>query len=229
MAAIIIGSVTGGELMPCATLSYNTDGTISGTAKYAYAQTDTPSVIGNTHTDDSRAYCIAYDLEFDEVFQYATLRYQGVWSASAIRVDVQAGLQANPIETHPNFVSTLGGTPASPLNDAIFDTTGVFLGWPAGAPDNLGGVRVYLAVANTYRFTQCTSSAVTLAAALGDLGTIASSISAGGMTVSGTDAFMCQAVTIDFAYVGISTQIYTYSIVWVSTQPPGWNTNIYPP
>ena len=119
--------------------------------------------------------------------------------------------------------------PGSPLNSAIFDSTGVFLGWPDGASLNLGGVRYYLAAANTYRFTQSTTNATTVASALGNVGSIASSISAGGLTVSQSDAFMLQSVTLDYEYVGSATTIYTYSSVWVSTQPPGWNTNIYPP
>ena len=229
MSSIVIGTVTGGVLTPEADLEYNTDGTIVGTATYNFALTDIPSVIGNTHPDDSRAVCIGYTLRFNESFQVATLRFRGVWSSSAVRVDVQAGLQANPIETPPNFVSTLGGMPGSPLNSAIFDSTGVFLGWPAGASLNLGGVRYYLAAANTYRFTQSTTNATTVASALGNVGSIASSISAGGLTVSQSDAFMLQSVTLDYEYVGSATTIYTYSSVWVSTQPPGWNTNIYPP
>lgn len=229
MPAIIVGSVTGGVLAPDAALDYNTDGTITGEAVYNYALTDSVSVIGNAHPDDSRAICIAYSLKYSETFQVATLKYRGVWSTAAVRVDVQAGLQANPIETHPNFVSTLGGTPGSPLNSAIFDTTGVFLGWPAGASLNLGGVRFYLAAANTYRFTSSTTNGSTVASALASVGSIASSISAGGLTVSQTNGFMLQAVTLEFEYVGSATTIYTYSNVWVSTQPPGWNTAIYPP
>lgn len=231
MAAIIIGSVSGGVLQPGASLQYNVDGTISGRARYAYEKSDSVTITGNAHPDDSRAVSVAGTISFDETHQYADLEYRGVWSTSAIAIDVQAGLQSNPIETHPNFVSTLGGTPASPLNSAYFDaTTGAFVGWPAGAAHNLGGVRYYLAASNTYRFTQSTTSATTVATALGNLGSIASSITAGGLTVSQTDGFMSQAVTLDYEYVGVGVQsVYTYSIVWVSTQPPGWNTYIYPP
>lgn len=229
MPAIVIGTVTGGVLAPNAKLVYNADGTISGTAKYTYAVTDTPTVIGNAHPDDSRAVCVGYELEFDEVFQYAVLRYRGVWSTSACQVDVQASLQANPIETHPNFVSTLGGTPGAPLNSAVFDSTGIFQGWPAGAALSLGGVRMYLAAANTYRFTFSTTNAATVASAVASNGQIASSVSAGGLTISQSNGFMLQSVTVDYEFVGGATTIYTYSVVWVSTQPPGWNTNIYPP
>lgn len=230
MSAIIIGSVTGGVLAPGAKLSYNTDGTITGEATYNYATSDTVAPLGNAHPDDSRAICVAYTVEYNETFQVASLQYRGVWSTSAVRVDVQAGLQANPIETHPNFVSTLGGTPSAPLNSAFFDpTTGAFEGWPAGAALNLGGVRFYLAAANTYRFTFSTTNAATVATAVGNIGQVASSVSAGGLTISQSNGFMLQNVLVEYEYVGVSTQIYTYTLVWVSTQPPGWNTNIYPP
>jgi hypothetical protein len=225
---IIIGSVTGGKLTPDAELTYNTDGTITGHAVYCYATTDSPSPIGSAHPDDSRAIGVEYTLRFDEAFQWVTVKYRGVWSTSAVRVDIQAGLQANPIETHPNF-GTLGGTPASPANGAIYDSTGVFLGWPAGAPSNLGGVRFYLAAANTYRFTFATTSDATAASAVANTGAVASSITAGNATFSQTNGFMLQSVTLDYEYVGSSTTIYTISNVWVSTQPPGWNTAIYPP
>lgn len=232
MSAIVIGTfpaASAGYLTPGATVTYNSDGTITGTAKYAYAQTDTPAVIGNTHPDDSRATAVSYTLEFDEVFQYAVIQYRGVWSTSVVRVDVQAALQANPIETHPNFTSTLGGTPSGPLNGAVFDANGVFLGWPAGSALNLGGVRFYLAAANTYRFTAATTSASAVASAVGNIGAVASSVTGGGLTISQSDGFMLQNVTVDYESVGAGVTVYTYSEVWVSTQPPGWNTNIYPP
>ncbi len=48
------------------------------------------------------------------------------------------------LETHPNFASVIGGTPAAPLHNAKFDAeTGAFLGFPADAPDQLGGVSTY--------------------------------------------------------------------------------------
>ena len=228
MANTIIGSYTG-VLMPGATLIYESDGTITGTAKYAYPQGSAVSIIGNIHPDDSRPTCVSELHEYDEVFQYVTGTFRGVWSSSNYRVDVQTGLQANPIETHPNFVSTLGGTPGSPLNGAVFDTNGVFLGWPAGSSLNLGGVRYYLAAANTYRFTAATTSGGTVATAIAATGQIASSISAGGLTVSQANGFMLQNVTVDYQYVGAGVTVYTYTVVWVSTQPPGWNTSIYPP
>ena len=114
------------------------------------------------------------------------------------------------------------------MNDAVFDATGLFQGWPANAPSALGGVRFYLAAANTYRFTFSTTSGSTVATAVSSTGQVASSVSAGGLTISQTNGFMLQSVTDEHEYVGTTT-VYTYSVCWVSTQPPGWNTAIYPP
>jgi hypothetical protein len=228
MSGIVIGSVTGGVLNPGARLDYNSDGSITGTAHYTYAKTDSVSVIENTHPNDSRALAVSFTTEMTETMQEVNITYRGVWSSGVARVDIQAALQASPIETHPNFVSTLGGTPGSPLNDAIFDSSGVFQGWPAGAPDNLGGVRFFLQASNTYRFTYTTSVASDVVTALGNTGNIASSLSGGGLSVSQTDGFMLQNVTAQWEYPGF-IPLMQYTVVWVSTQPPGWNTAIYPP
>ena len=232
MAHTIIGTVTGGVLAPGASLTYESDGTITGSAKYTYAQADSVSPIGNAHPDDSRATCVSYTIDFDEVFQNANLVYRGVWSTSATRVDVQASLSANPIETHPNFVSTLGGTQAGPLNSAVFDANGVFLGWPAGAGHGLGGVRFYLAADCTLRFTASTTVGSTVASVIANNGAISSSVSGGGSTFTTAytfPGFMQQTATVDWQYVGAGNTVYTYTQVYVRTQPPGWNSNIYPP
>lgn len=231
MAHTIIGTLST-TLQPGATLTYESDGTITGSARFSDLQGASPSVIGTQHPDDSRAYCVSYTLEYDECFLYTNAVYRGVWSGSATRVDVQASLSANPIETHPNFVSALGGTPGAPLNGAVFDTNGTFLGWPAGATDGLGGVRYYLAAGCSIRFTTSTTSGSDVASALAAIGSISSSISGGGSTFTTAysyPGFMLQNVTVDWQYLGSAVTIYTYSVVWVMTQPPGWNSNIYPP
>lgn len=234
MGNTIIGSpaLSGGLLLPGASVTYETDGTITAAARYAFTQAASVSIIGNAHPDDSRAVCVSYTAEYDEVFQYANAVYRGVWSGSAARVDVQASLSANPIETHPNFVSTLGGTPSGPLNGAVFDTNGTFLGWPAGAADGLGGVRYYLAAGCSIRVTGSTTSGSTVSSAVAGIGSLSTSVSAGGATFTASytfPGFMLQNVTVDWQYIGSATTIYTYSQIFVQTQPPGWNTNIYPP
>lgn len=56
-----------------------------------------------------------------------------------------------PIDAHPRFASSIGGTHDDPKNNAQFDWdpetetgTKAFLGFPSGAPNNLAGVTKYL-------------------------------------------------------------------------------------
>ena len=95
MSATVIGNATqlaNGILQPNATVTYESDGTITGFARYAYAQSASPAPLGSDHPDDSRATVISFTLEFDESFQYANCQYRGVWSSSACRVPRSVGL-----------------------------------------------------------------------------------------------------------------------------------------
>ena len=109
---------------------------------------------------------------------------------------------------------------------------GAALGFPFLIPSSalgLGGVRYFLVAANTYRFTFSTTSGATVSSAVSSIGALASSVSAGGLTISQSNGFMLQNVTEQHQYVGAGVTVYIYTVCWVSTQPPGWNTNIYPP
>lgn len=62
-----------------------------------------------------------------------------------------------PVESHIDFVSKIGGTPTNPLNGAIYDTTGEFLGFPVINPDDpdvtpsrFAGLRSYLMPQETF-------------------------------------------------------------------------------
>ena len=231
MAHMIIGTLST-TLQPGATLSYESDGTITGIRPLLRPARRVPFC--HRHSASGRLKGLLR-LLYARIRRMLSLHqrvYRGVWSGSATRVDVQASLSANPIETHPNFVSALGGTPGAPLNGAVFDTNGTFLGWPAGATHGLGGVRYYLAAGCSIRFTTSTTSGSDVASALAAIGSISSSISGGGSTFTTAysyPGFMLQNVTVDWQYLGSAVTIYTYSVVWVMTQPPGWNSNIYPP
>lgn len=57
-----------------------------------------------------------------------------------------------PIEAHPLFTSTLGGTPASPLNGAIFDaTTGQFIAFDSTS--QFAGIQSFIAPQEMYTFS----------------------------------------------------------------------------
>lgn len=75
-----------------------------------------------------------------------------------IHIEGASTASAEPIETHPNFTSQLGGSQGSPLNGAQFDDTGKFLGFSTNTQNTrvtseepLAGVRSYLAPKDTAR------------------------------------------------------------------------------
>lgn len=77
---------------------------------------------------------------------------------SAQNVSVDFTTSQEPVESHPDFVSSIGGSPDAPLHGAFFDsTTGEFLGFPVIDPDDPGalpsrfaGVRSYLMPQETF-------------------------------------------------------------------------------
>lgn len=72
-----------------------------------------------------------------------TLSYIGITSdPTPMFIEHPGGSGQEPIETHPDF-ATLAGTPASPLNGAIFDEDGRFLGF-ADPENKLAGVTSYI-------------------------------------------------------------------------------------
>lgn len=79
---------------------------------------------------------------------------------TAQNISVDFTTSQEPIESHIDFVSDIGGTPTTPLHGAFFDaTTGEFLGFPVVDPDEpsatpsrFAGVRSYLMPQQTFTF-----------------------------------------------------------------------------
>jgi len=73
-------------------------------------------------------------------------------------ISVDFTTSQEPVESHPDFTTDIGGTPTTPLHGAFFDaTTGEFLGFPVVDPDELtatpsrfAGVRSYLMPQETF-------------------------------------------------------------------------------
>jgi len=94
------------------------------------------------------------------------LHYEGKDTAFAssdtvLDISVDFTTSQEPIESHPNFVTQIGGTPTDPLHGAFFDaTTGEFLGFPVVDPDEteqlpsrFAGLRSYLMPQETFTST----------------------------------------------------------------------------
>lgn len=158
------GSLSGLIIQPGRQLVYKLDGTISGQVRYRCDAAAAPSLLpqkGSPHPDNSRVQC------FNSVM---TVTENGL----AEIVSDYLGLQSDPtppvidflgntgeeaLETHPDFVSKIGGTPDAPLNEAKFDEeTGEFLGFPVDASEDLGGVRGFLSPTSTVRVTFFTAN-----------------------------------------------------------------------
>lgn len=79
---------------------------------------------------------------------------------TSLDISVDFTTSQEPIESHPDFSKTIGGTPKVPLNGAFFDsTTGEFLGFPVVNPDDAGqspsffaGVKSYLMPQETFTY-----------------------------------------------------------------------------
>src|SRR5229473_6902448 len=83
--------------------------------------------------------------------------------------EVVAGTSEAPIETHPKFVSDIGGSKLSPIagSGAIFDENGKFLGFAADSP--FAGIDSYLYPSTTYRRTFSTSGRPTSLSGVGKI------------------------------------------------------------
>lgn len=154
-------SASGLTRQPGSKIKEKQDGSLEGLLLLegdAFMRAQRPRV-GSRHPDDPRAIC--YDVETESLKSgkiRVTAAYIGVtadptpWFQSG-----SASLNSEPIATHPDFVSTLGGTKSDAKNLAIFDPeTGEFLAFPADAPNELGGVENYLVPSVVYRFTRWT-------------------------------------------------------------------------
>lgn len=77
---------------------------------------------------------------------------------TSLDLSVDFTTSQEPIESHPDFVSKIGGDPTTPLHGAFFDaTTGEFLGFPVvdpsepeSLPSRFAGLRSYLMPQETF-------------------------------------------------------------------------------
>jgi hypothetical protein len=96
------------------------------------------------------------EIEFDPVFATLHCVYRGFFFGGDTNepiYELTDTATAQPIDTHPQFVATLGGTAASPKAGAVFDSSGRFLGFTPNAHNNLGGIRSWLAPSLIWRAT----------------------------------------------------------------------------
>jgi len=146
---------------PGSKLRYKQDGSIEGVLILEGDRTfrSLAPGIDSSHPDDSRALC--YDVEIEDLKSdkiRAIASYIGVASDPTPWFKAgQGSLDKESLLTHPKFVSEMAGTPDAPLNSAKFDPeTGEFLGFPADAGNNLGGMDSWFVPSVVWTFTRWT-------------------------------------------------------------------------
>lgn len=132
-----------------------------------------------------------------------------------------------PIETHANFRSAIGGKPGSALHGAEFDSsTGEFIGFTGKTTpfandterDEWQGIRSYLAPGAVWRKTQVTATRPNDIADVGDVDT-----PEGSPPAIGTGR--------NWLYKGLTYEqkglTHTVRKEWLLSGRRGWNTTIY--
>lgn len=119
-----------------------------------------------------------------------------------------------PIETHPRFVSHIGGTAAAPLNSAKFDSDGVFKGFAAGSA--FAGIESYVIPSTIYRRT---NPSHIRPLSLGSVGTIVDP-GIGGGSAGANWLYTSKTWRRDGG-------VYDVTEEYMLSGPGGWNTTIY--
>ena len=152
------GDATKLHLQPGGELDYEQDGLIRGELTYEGDRAYLSSVpaIDAKHPDEPLALCFSRKITKITLSRIrAVCSYIGVAKDPTTYILEGIGaLNREPIDTHPDFVSKIGGTLGHEKNSAKFDAeTGQFICFPADAPNDLGGVESYLAVSVNVRRT----------------------------------------------------------------------------
>lgn len=143
------------------------------------------------------------DFAFGEVASYRLIR----------------GVASAPIDTHPEFVSNLGGTKANPKNRCIFDAQGKFKGFPPDAPNDLGGVTHYEIPKTTWQATRV------FAAPLSDINNVGKIATPIGPAPSLPNGYNWKLSSISEDQEGaVHKATYNYE---ASETELGWNSLIY--
>jgi hypothetical protein len=147
--------------------------------------------------------------------------YKGVYDPPPPpKWELDGSVDEEPIETHKNGGGLIG-TPKEPKNKAIFDEDGQFLGFPADAPHDLGGVRGYLSPGATVTASDWIDTIPS--GFLANLGTIDALPSWIGVTTGG--------IGRDWLLIAASWKQYNTVFqlrrTWKLSGRKGWNRRIY--
>lgn len=211
------------DLQAGSTVSEEQDHSLKGTASYkgdVLFLDDRPKR-GSTHPKDRRLTCYATRTIYDKV-RLATVEadYIGLSeNPTPYFIEFCGSVGEEAIETHPHFVDVIGGTPSNPKHGAAFDDDGQFLGFPADAPDHLGGVRSYFRPSVVVRISYWQNDRPNP----GPLGHVQSPAAIPGLILpSGSQNLL----VTNFGHRTLCPSLppYQITIEMLASGPNGWNT-----
>ena len=242
-------SLTTPQLAPGCSVQYNRDGSITGKATFNIAKDyagspnfgDTPAYllshpnVGDAHPKEPAAKLVSVNIVWDEVKASYLCEYVGMWASNSTwgttvqAVDGVAQTSQEPIVAHKNW-SSIGGYAGAPQNGAVFSDQGEFQFFPAGAPNNLGGVQSYLWGGLTIRIRYTTAQKSTVIAGISMIGRSVNTVLAGLITYSNAlyRMALCTSVTYNEVNTGSDTGIWIVTEEYTFCDSPGWNPLIYP-
>lgn len=226
-AARGIRSQIPGELQPGGEVEYQEDGRITAaftthSDRAALEGFRAPLFMYSRHPEEESA--ILYNikrknLELDKV--ELAFAYAGLWkNPTDWFPEFQGAIAQEPIETHPRFVSSLGGTPQHPLNKAVFDPeTGEFIGWPVDAPLDLGGVSSYYVPSTVVTVSRWQTVPPSEGALQGEIRRPPLFVTDG----PNVKDYLVGPVT----YRQIAQQLFQVNVSYIGSGARGWNQAIY--
>lgn len=189
----------------------------------ANANPGSPVGFGSGHPIWTWLGCDRWTVFSDGVYWFCEAQFFGFTGSPEPIYELDYCTSEEPIETHKNFRSTIGGKPGNELNGARFDDEGAFIGFVGPfandtEEDEWRGITSYLAPGAVWRKNYLTSSRPS---DLGQVGTVdvpegsAPSVPAG----------------MNWLYTGLTWEqrgrIYQVRKEWRLSGRRGWNDTIY--
>lgn len=140
---------------------------------------------------------------------------------------LSAVTESQPIESHKDFITKVGGTPDSPKNGAVFDRYSKFIGFQTklsdGSSNPKAGIRSYLSPSLSYEEIWVNGGGTGLTGTLANLGKIDSPPSSNCFP-TGLDGRNFLLAAGDAEQVGTGLRI---TRKWRLSGKRGWDTDIY--
>lgn len=153
-----------------------------------------------------------------------TATYRGFFGASNPNINSREELITNtseaPIDSHPRFVTDIGGKKGSELHGAIFDDDGKWTGWKA---DSLyAGVESYLFPSTIYRSTQSVSGRPTSIFNVGTTSGVTTGVVGSPPGAPSGKGWLLISHTWNR-----EGGLYSESVEYMLSGPKGWDSVIY--